>query len=255
MKLPSVLSGLIFVLVVFGWEVAGQTGVVAEYILPAPSTIAREIYTSRELLLSHTYVTTLEIILGFILALVFGVLVAGLLVYFPVLEPIAYPWLVITQVIPKVAIAPLLLMWLGFGLLPKVLIAFSVAFFPILIDTMIGLRSVEREPIFLLQSMGAGKLRAFWYVRLPTALPYILGSTKVAITLATVGAIVGEFVGSNTGLGYLLLYANGNVNSPLLFAALTIISFLALLLFCAVSVAETLILHWHVSQRTLLRAV
>ncbi len=118
---------------------------------------------------------------------------------------------------------------------------------------MIGLRSVEREPIYLLQSMGAGQLRSFWYVRIPTALPYILGGMKVAITLATVGAIVGEFVGSNTGLGYLLLFANGNVNSPLLFAALTIISVLALVLFCLVAVAERMILHWHVSQRALLR--
>ncbi len=130
MRFSAILSALIFILVLAAWEFAGRTGLVAAYILPTPSTILGEIYDSRELLLAHSYVTMAEIVLGFFLALALGMLFAVLLVYLPGLEPIAYPWLVITQVIPKVAIAPLLLMWLGFGLLPKVLIAFSVAFFP-----------------------------------------------------------------------------------------------------------------------------
>lgn len=245
-----VLPALSFIIAVAVWEAVSRAGLVAQYILPAPSVIASELYTQRELLLAHTYITALEILLGFAMAVILGVALAVLLVYMPVFEPIIYPWLVVSQVIPKVAIAPLLLMWLGFGLLPKVIIAFLVAFFPVLVDTMIGLRSVEREPIYLMQSMGAKGLKSFWHVRLPTALPHIFGGMKVAITLAAVGAIVAEFVGSNTGLGYLLLFANGNVNAPLLFAALFVISVLALLLYWAVSASEKLFLGWHISHRS-----
>jgi len=245
-----ILPALSFALAVAIWEMTSRAGLVAQYILPSPSVIAKELYVQRDLLLAHTYVTALEILLGFALAVFLGVGLAVLLVYVPVFEPIIYPWLVVSQVIPKVAIAPLLLMWLGFGLLPKVMIAFLVAFFPVLIDTMIGLRSVEREPIYLMQSMGAKGFRSFWHVRLPTALPHIFGGMKVAITLAAVGAIVAEFVGSNTGLGYLLLFANGSVNAPLLFAALVVISVLALLLYWAVSASERVFLGWHISHRS-----
>jgi NitT/TauT family transport system permease protein len=245
-----ILPAASFVVALLVWELVSDSGWVAAYILPAPSVIATELYQSRELILSHTYITTMEIVLGFALAVVLGIGLATLLVYVPIIEPVVYPWLVVSQVIPKVAIAPLLLMWLGFGLLPKVIIAFLVAFFPVLVDTMIGLRSVEREPIYLLQSMGAKEGRCFWYVRFPTALPHIFGGMKVAITLAAVGAIVAEFVGSNTGLGYLLLFANGNVNAPLLFAALFVISALALLLYWTVSAAEGIFLGWHISHRS-----
>jgi NitT/TauT family transport system permease protein len=238
-----------FVIALALWEVAVRGGWVAEYILPAPSMIAEEIYKSRWLLLTHSYVTALEILLGFVLAVVLGIALAILLVYVRVLEPIIYPWVVVSQVVPKVAIAPLFLMWLGFGLLPKVFIAFLVAFFPILVDAMIGFRSVENEPVYLLQSMGADRLRCFWHVQVPTALPNIFGGMKVAITLATVGAIVGEFVGANVGLGYLLLFANGVVNSRLLFAALVIISLLAVVLYWAVGLMERTFISWHISHR------
>jgi len=244
------LPALSFVAAILAWQAISEAGLVAEYILPSPGAIASEIYQQRDLLLAHTHVTAVEILLGFAMAVILGVGLAVLLVYLPFVEPVIYPWLVVSQVIPKVAIAPLLLMWLGFGLLPKVVIAFLVAFFPVLIDTMIGLRSVEREPIYLMQSMGVGSLRSFWHVRVPTALPHIFGGMKVAITLAAVGAIVAEFVGSNTGLGYLLLFANGNVDAPLLFASLAVISVLALLLYWVMSASEKALLGWHISHRS-----
>lgn len=250
MMMRWILPALTFVIALLIWEFISRMGFVAEYILPAPSVIGSKLMEQRELLLMHTSVTAVEILLGFGLALVLGAGLAALLVHVPFLEPIIYPWLVVSQVIPKVAIAPLLLMWLGFGLLPKVIIAFLIAFFPILVDTMIGLRSVEREPIYLMQSMGARGWQSFWHVRVPTALPHIFGGMKVAITLAAVGAIVAEFVGSNTGLGYLLLFANGSVDAPLLFAALVVISVLALLLYWAVAVAEKALLSWHISHRS-----
>lgn len=249
MIVPRIISAFTFVLCLLIWELAARYGFIAEYILPSPSSIVGEIVNSRQLLATHTIVTATEIVLGFALALILGVVFAALMVWFSPIEPIVYPWLIVSQVIPKVAIAPLLLMWLGFGLLPKVIVAFSVAFFPIVVDTMVGLRSVERDPIFLLRSMGAGPLAVFWHVRMPTALPHLFAGMKVAITLAAVGAIVGEFVGSNTGLGYLLLFANGNVDSKLLFASLTVISALALLLYWFVSALERALLGWHVSHR------
>src|SRR5690606_27960488 len=144
---------------------------------------------------------------------------------------------------------PLIIIWLGFGLLPKVLISFLLAFFPIMIDTIIGMKSVERDAVFLLRSMGAGPRRIFFNLRLPNALPHIFGSLKVAVTLATVGALLGEFIGADNGLGYVLIFANGSMDTTLMFAALVWISVLALAFYALVSLAEKVFLSWHVSQR------
>jgi NitT/TauT family transport system permease protein len=135
------------------------------------------------------------------------------------------------------------------GLAPKIIIGFLIAFFPILIDTVIGLRSVETESIFLLQSMGADRWKTFRYVRLPNALPNLFGGMKVAITLAVVGAIVGEFIGANEGLGYVLLFANGILDTQLLFAALVAISLLALVFYAVINLLERIFIRWHVSVR------
>ena len=239
-----------FVITVAVWEAAGRRGVIAAYILPTPSSILGKLVEAHATLALHTWVTTVEIVLGFLAAVVIGVLLAMAVVYVPAFEKTFYPWIVATQAVPKVAIGPLFIVWLGFGLVPKVLIAFLIAFFPILIDTVIGLRSVETESLFLLRSMGAGTAKTFWFVRLPNALPNIFGGMKVAITLAVVGAIVGEFIGANEGLGYVLLFANGILDTRLLFAALTIISLLATVLYLLISLLERVCIRWHVSMRT-----
>ncbi len=249
MRRVSVLPAAGVVVVLAAWEGVARAGWVAEYIVPAPSAIVGELHRSWWLLLSHTYVTAVEVVLGFLLALAAGIGLAMAMVYVRSVEQLLYPWIVVSQVVPKVAIGPLFLMWLGFGLFPKVIIAFLVAFFPILVDAMIGFRSVEAEPLFLLRSMGADRWRIFWHVQVPTALPNIFGGMKVGITLATVGAIVGEFVGANVGLGYLLLFANGVINSRLLFAALVMISGLAIVLYWIVAALEKMAISWHVSVR------
>jgi NitT/TauT family transport system permease protein len=197
----------------------------------------------------HSVVTGVEIILGFLLAVAVGGALAVIIVYYPPFEATVAPWIVVSQVIPKVALGPLFVIWLGFGLLPKVIIAFLIAFFPILIDTVVGLRSVDRDSIFLLQAMGAGRGKIFRYLLLPNALPNIFAGMKVAITLATVGAIVGEFVGANEGLGYVILFANGTMDTSLLFSALVVLSLQAFLLYAVIGLLQKIFVRWHVSQR------
>jgi NitT/TauT family transport system permease protein len=237
------------------WIVVAETQLVPHYLLPSPVAVLHRIVELRSLYLTHTVVTAIEILLGFILAVVVGVLLAVAVIYVRAFEAAVYPAIVATQAIPKVAIGPLFVVWLGFGLLPKVVIAFLIAFFPVLVDTVVGLRSVDTESIYLLQSMGASRWKVFRFLRLPAALPNIFAGMKVAITLATVGAIVGEFVGSNDGLGYVLLFANGTMDTTMLFGALVLISALALAFYLIVYALDSICIRWHVSKRTQSTAV
>jgi NitT/TauT family transport system permease protein len=239
----------IFVIVVLAWEAGAREGFFPAYILPAPSAIALRCIATFSLLASHSVITSAEILLGFVVAVVVGVALAALIVYVRIIDEAIYPWLVVVQVLPKVALGPLFVVWLGVGFVPKVVIAFLLAFFPIMIDTIIGLRSINRDSIFLLQSMGASRLKRFYYLQLPNALPHIFGSLKVGITLATVGAIVGEFIGAEKGLGYALVLATGTIDTVLIFVALIWITVLSLLFFVLISVLEKLCVSWHTSQR------
>lgn len=232
------------------WEIASRNGLFPPYILPSPSSILQRLIATPDMMLKEAIVTGAEIFFGFAIAIVVGVLLAALIVFVGFVERSLYPWLVVLQVVPKVALGPLLIVWLGFGLGPKVLMAFLLSFFPIMISAMIGLRSAERDSLFLLRSMGATNLKTFLYLQLPTALPGIFSSFKVAITLATVGAIVGEFIGANQGLGYVLVTANGTMDTTLMFVALCWISVLALIFYGAIVLLETRLISWHVSIRT-----
>jgi NitT/TauT family transport system permease protein len=162
-----------------------------------------------------------------------------------------YPLLVTSQVVPKVAIAPLFLVWFGFGLMSKVLITFLMAFFPIVISAVVGLQSTEIEKLHVARAAGASKLQLFWLVRLPNALPAIFGGMKVSITLAIVGALVGEFVAAENGVGRLLLSASGNMDTELLFAGIFALIVMGMGLFLLMEVLEKLALPWHISQRPL----
>ena len=243
---PSIL----FLFTVFVWELGARLAWFPPYVLPAPTVILDRLIRTAGLLSHHAIVTSLEILFGFLAAAVVGVLLAAVIVFVRAVDRAVYPWLVFVQVIPKVALGPLLVVWLGFGFLPKVLMAFLLSFFPVMISAMIGLRSTERDSLFLLRSMGAGSFKMFFYLQLPTALPGIFGSLKVAITLATVGAIVGEFIGANEGLGYVLVTANGVLDTTLIFVALTWISVLALLFYGMIAALERSFVHWHVSHRS-----
>ena len=167
------------------------------------------------------------------------------MVYSRIFERVAFPFMVSLQTVPKVALAPILVMWLGFGILPKVMVAFLISFFPIVISTVIGMRSAEKEMIYLVQSMGAGELTTFFKIRLPKAVPSIFGGLKVGIGQAVIGATVGEFIAAEQGLGYLQLISQVYMDTPMLFAALIVLSLMGVALFNIVSWLEHFVVPWH----------
>lgn len=241
---------LVLLALILIWEIGALVTHQPERILPRPSIVAQTLIDQWQILAIHGSVTLIEAGLGFLLSVVVGVPLAIAIVYSKTLEKIIYPLLLASQAVPKIAIAPLFIIWLGFGLTPKIIIAFLIAFFPIVIDTVVGLRSIDPEMLQLAQSMGTDGIKSFIKLRLPNALPNLFGGLKVAITLAVVGAIVGEFVGADQGLGYLLQVASGNLDAPLLFAAMVFLSLIALFLFLAIEWAERKILPWHISERS-----
>ncbi len=219
--------GMMAALVVV-WEAAARLSLVPPLSLARAQRYRSSMAANAAVLIKNSIGTTLEILLGFALSVVVGVpLALGIFLWKPFARAV-YPLLVSSQAVPKVAVAPLFLVWFGFGLMPKVLIAFLIAFFPVVINTAIGLAAIEREKIYLAQSMGLGAAATFFKIQLPNALPSIFAGLKISITLAVVGAVVGEFVGGQGGLGYLLLIANGNMDTALLFAGIVALTVLGI---------------------------
>lgn len=223
---------------------------VPSFILPSPAAVAQAAYdNSAELIPALSYTLT-EVMLGFVLSVVIGGAIAVAIVSSDLLERSVYPLLVALQIVPKVAIAPLFAIWFGFGMMPKVLMAFLIAFFPMVINTAMGLRGIELSKLHLARSMGATQLQTFFKIRLPHAMPSIFTGLKLSITSAMIGAIVGEFIGSDQGVGRVLLVANGNLQTDLLFAAVVLLSIAGVILFMAIEAIERVVLHWHISQRS-----
>lgn len=236
--------GIIF-LILLAWELATRWLKVPLYILPSPSVILIKIYDDWALLMANGWASLQEILLGFALSVAVGIPLAVAIVYSRIFERVAFPLMVSLQTVPKVALAPIIVMWFGYGILPKVLVAFLISFFPIVMNTVIGMRSVEKEMIYLAQSMGAGHFKTFLKIRLPKALPNIFGGFKVAMGMAVIGAIVGEFIAAEKGLGYLMLVAQVRLDSPLLFACVVMLSLLGVVLFNVVVWIERLVIPWH----------
>jgi NitT/TauT family transport system permease protein len=234
----------IFAVIFALWEFAVRALSIPDYILPSPSVIITKIVVSWHLLLTNAFVTLQEILLGFGLSVLIAIPLAVAVVYSRIFERVAFPFMVSLQTIPKVALAPILVMWLGYGILPKVMVAFLISFFPIVINSVIGMRSAEKEMIYLVQSMGASELTTFLKIRLPKALPSIFGGLKVGMGQAVVGATVGEFIAAEHGLGYLQLISQVRLDTPLLFAAVVVLSLLGVLLFNIVAWIERIALPW-----------
>lgn len=231
------------------WHFSVTLFEIPAYLVPSPTAVLRRGIEAWDSLLRNSWVTLKEVLLGFTLSVLVGIPLAITIVYSRVLEGVLYPLLIASQAIPKIAIAPLLIVWVGFGTMPKVLMAFLISFFPIVIDTIVGLRSTEPEMLHLARAMRASSLTTFRRVRIPNALPNLFGGLKIAITLAVVGAVAAEFVGADAGLGYLLVVASGQLDTPLLFAALIVLSMIGVGLFALLAAAERVLLPWHVSQR------
>jgi NitT/TauT family transport system permease protein len=231
------------------WELAVRVEDIGVWLLPRPSAVIVACFTKAPLLLPAAFVTTLEILEGFALSVVVGLAMAIAIVSNRVVEESLYPLLVATQVVPKIAIAPLLIIWFGYGLPPKVMMSFLISFFPIVVDSIVGLKSVELGKIQLVQSMGASSWQIFTKIRLPSALPNILGGMKIASTFAVVGALVGEYIGADQGLGRVILVANGNFDTVTVFASITYLTVIGVALFLAVEALEWFLIPWHVSLR------
>jgi NitT/TauT family transport system permease protein len=246
----KVAAQLILALViVVAWDAAVVFFQIPSYLIPRPWAVATLLVQDYQYLLKHSWVTLIEILIGFIGAIVVAIPLAVLIVYSPLIERLILPLLVASQSVPKVAIAPLLIFWAGIGLLPKALVALLIAFFPIVVDTVIGLRSVEIEMLHLAKSMGASDAKTFWKVRLPSALPYVFAGLKVGVTLAVVGAIVAEFIQADAGLGYALLQASASMNTAMSFAVILVLSAMGILLFWIVGVIGDRLTYWHASHR------
>jgi len=238
------------VLIVAIWQAIVTGFSVPGHLLPSPMAVLQAGIKNIGPILTHSMWTSLAVLAGFFVAIAVAVPLAILIVISPTAERILYPPMVAIQSIPKIALAPLFVVWFGFGVEPKVAVAFLICFFPVVVDTIVGLRSIDPALIQLARSMGAPAGRIFVRLRLPGALPSMFGGLKVASALAVVGALTGEFIGSDVGLGYLLISASGMLNTSLLFAVLVVLSVLATAFFYAIEAVERLLIPWHVSQRT-----
>jgi NitT/TauT family transport system permease protein len=233
---------VLVVAVLIIWEASTKLFGIPRYLLPAPTDIVATMISRFPLLLKEAWVTSIEVMLGFSLSVVIGVPLAMGIVRWKAFNTAIFPILVSAQTVPKVAVAPLFIVWFGFGLLPKILIAFLIAFFPIVINTVMGLKSIEKEKIYLAKSIGLSSFDTFRLIRIPDALPSIFAGMKISVTLAVVGAVVGEFVGGDAGLGYLLLIANGALDTSLLFCGIIVLTCLGFFYYYLIEFIERLTL-------------
>lgn len=220
------------------WELWVEVFDVSEFTLAKPTEILAELNSSAELLRDAAWVTTEEILYGFLLSLAVGALLAVLIVRFSWLDRALYPLIVLFQVVPKVALAPIFILWFGYELAPKLLLIVVIAFFPITLNTIVGLRAIDQDLLTLMRSVGASRNQILFQVQIPTSLPYLFAGMRIAITLAVIGAVVAEFAGASDGLGYLIQFASTQLDTPLMFAALTVVSLLGLVLYYGLSLVE-----------------
>ena len=246
------MAGQIAVFVAFFlfWEALVRLVGMKPVILPPPTTIFASLIKNWSYLLTNTWPTFVAVTGGFLIAALFGFIIAVGIAYSRWISELTYPFLVAAQVLPKVALAPLFLIWFGFGLTPKVVIAALIAFFPVVINTARGLNSVEPELLQYMKSLGASWWETFFKISLPWAMPYLFAAFRISITLAVVGAVVGEFVSSDTGLGYVISYANISLDTDIMFAGIFVLSALGVFLFLVVVLIERLFLSWQVAIET-----
>lgn len=239
---------LLLVLLV-GWDLVIRILQIPPYLVPAPLEVLKTFRTEGAMLLAQSVPTTIATVGGFVLSALFGIPTAMLIAGSRRVEAYFYPLLVFSQSIPKVAIAPLFVVWFGFGLAPKIITAFLLGFFPVVVAGVQGFKSLDTDMRDLARAMKCSRWQMFTMVSLPNALPAIFSGLKVSVTLAVVGAVVGEFVGSNSGIGFVLQRSIGNFELPTMFAALVLLAIIGVILFWVVDLVERLALPWHASRR------
>jgi len=242
------ISGIIGFIIC--WELVIVLFSVPEYILPTPYVTATSFFKNLGILYPNTLVTVYETLVGLGLAIVFSVIFSVIIVWFRVIEKTVMPVMVFLQTTPKIAVAPLFLVWFGVGYTPKIIISFWLAYFPIMINTITGLRDVQPEMIDLTSSMSATKLQTFIKIRLPNSLPYFFSGVKLGGLVALLGSIVGEYVGSDKGLGYLIMWANNSYDVKLLFSVVIALVLLGKAIYSIIVWIEKYAISWHVIARS-----
>jgi NitT/TauT family transport system permease protein len=225
------------------WEAAVKISGLGPVILPAPSAILQTMWTHHDLLFANAVPTTLETVGGFVLSVVLGGSLGVLLTYSTTARDSLYPNVILFQLIPKVAVAPLFILWLGIGWESRLAIALFIAFFPIVISTVSGLNAADPAILRLCESLKATRAQVFFKIRLPYSLPFLFNGMKISMTLAIIGVIVGEFITSQRGLGYIILFAGSRLETPMVMAALVVLCLVGLVLYGLVALAEQLIMR------------
>jgi NitT/TauT family transport system permease protein len=240
----NALPALSFVAIIGVWAIAIPVFSIPKYLLPAPDAVFLRLFTDWEQLWSNSLITLLEIVLGFGLTVI-GAIPLGLLIALsPVAKQTLYPPLMFMQLVPKIAVAPLFLVWLGFGIESKVLLTVLMTFFPLLLASISGFQILDTRLLYLTQSMGASRWQTFIYLRIPAALPVIFAGVKTSATIASTAAIVAEFVGANQGLGYVLLRGTSTMDIELTFAVLVVLTLIGIVINYLVEFAEWLMTPW-----------
>jgi NitT/TauT family transport system permease protein len=226
------------------WEAAVRAFTIPEYLLPSPATVLTRLVVELPGLLPHVGVTLAEAVAGFVLGSVAGVALAVLFVHSRALEMGVYPYAIALKSVPIVAVAPLLIVWLGNGLAPKVVVAALISFFPVLVNTVKGLRSIDDEAFALFDSLSATRLQLFLKLRVPTSVPYVFAALRISSTLAVIGAIVGEFAGADRGLGFFVLISSHRLETVDMFVGIVLSSLMGIGFFYLVALLETWAVPW-----------
>lgn len=240
----SILIGL-----VAAWELWVQLADVPKWQLPAPSAIAKELNTSSDLLWNHTLVTLREIVVGFLAALIAGLFLAGAIAYSRVLERSVYPIVIASQAVPVIAVAPLLLIWVGYGLTPKIIVVALICFYPIAVNTVDGLKATDPDMVNMLRTLGASRWQVFTKLQIPTALPFMFSGIKIGASVSVIAAVIGEYVGASEGLGYLITYSQPQFQTARVVASIFVLSVMGIGLFLLAVLAERLMMPWHFNEK------
>lgn len=239
LALPAVI--ICFLLII--WELALQAFHVPKWLLPAPSEISRELFIERQMIAAHALVTLYEIIAGFAIAIIVGVVLALSIAYSRLIERSIYPFVIASQAIPIIAIAPLLLIWIGYGILPKIIVVGLVAFFPIVVNMVDGLKNIDDDMVSMIRTFGASKRQIFWKIQIPSSIPNLFSGIKIAAAVSVIGAVIGEWVGSSQGLGYLMTRSIPQFETERVFASIFILALMGIMLFFLVFLAERILLN------------
>lgn len=244
--LPAIITG--FVILVL-WELVVRIFSITKWLLPSPTDVGMALYSDRTLLIQHSIRTLQEASIGLLIAVITGILLGSLIFHFRILHRTVYPFLVISQTIPIIVLIPLLVMWIGFGMTPKLIIVTLACFFPVAVNTVDGLGTVDEGKIALLRSMGANQWQVFRLVRVPSALPVILSGTRIAATYAVMAAVVAEWMGSDLGLGVFIVRSSNSFRTARVFAGIVLVSLFSICFFQSVNLLQKWLAPWANEQR------